>query len=188
MPLKQKVSVDEVMQWKPCRAWGKSRVRKMDKKGTGKTPLELARMSKVPGQHRLWLLLRPEIIPERALRLLVCDYAEMLLEKHAKKHDARSQAAVDVARKYIDGSATDAERARAYEEALACRRGLKKHDDFAALVAALSAAPTIDEVTSVVRGVNVDDMKSLVFSGFKVNPSLVRWLVSRMIETLEALE
>jgi hypothetical protein len=90
-------------------------------KEPSRTPLEVATLKtgpwrKVSAGDRLWVLLRPQIIPERELRLLACDFAERALKREQKagrEPNARSWAAIKVSRRFADGKATAEELAAA---------------------------------------------------------------------------
>jgi hypothetical protein len=72
------------------------------------TPLDVAGWDKFSVEDRLWLLLRSEIIPERELRLLACDFAESTLNIFEREipDDTRPRDCVAVARRFADGEAT----------------------------------------------------------------------------------
>lgn len=76
---------------------------------SGLTPIEIAELA-IPPEDRMWVLLREEIIPARDLRLLACGWAEESC-RMAGWNDARSLAAIAVARRFAVGEATEDERA-----------------------------------------------------------------------------
>lgn len=86
----------------------------------GLTPLDVAALDNIPVEDRLWVLLREELVTARELRLLACDWAEAMCVR-AGWDDARSIAAIAVARRFAVGEATEAELAAARSEALAAR-------------------------------------------------------------------
>ena len=60
----------------------------------------------IPEEDKLFVLLRPEVIPERELHLLACDFAGRVL--HLAK-DSHSSEAIRIKRLWIEGKATDEE-------------------------------------------------------------------------------
>ena len=73
----------------------------------GLTPLEIAALE-IPAEDRMWVLLREDVIPARAMRLLACDWAETACLRPGGA-DERSLAAIAVARRYAVGEATESE-------------------------------------------------------------------------------
>ena len=70
----------------------------------------------VPDDDKLFVLLRPEIIPERELHLLACDFAERVTRLAG---DPRSAKAIRVKRLWVEGKATNEELRTARDAALA---------------------------------------------------------------------
>ena len=85
----------------------------------GLTPLEVAALD-IPAEDRLLALLREEVVPARELRLLACDWAEAACRKTGWA-DARSIAAIAVARRFAVGEASEAELAAARSAAWKAR-------------------------------------------------------------------
>lgn len=81
----------------------------------GIAPMEFAALD-IPAEDRLWVLLREELIPARALRLLACGWAESACRKTGWD-DQRSLEAIAVARRFADGEATEDERKAAWSSA-----------------------------------------------------------------------
>ena len=73
----------------------------------GLTPLEVAALD-IPKKDRMWVLLREDVIPARALRLLACGWAEDACLRTGW-NDERSLNAIAVARRFAVGEATEAE-------------------------------------------------------------------------------
>lgn len=104
----KKITVKQIMSWRPCPGWTEDRVRSVI--GKGKTPLEICDLPKVSVRDKLWCLLRTEIIPERELHLLSCILAERILlrEREAgREPDKRSWEAIQAKRDWLDGKITD---------------------------------------------------------------------------------
>lgn len=70
----------------------------------GLTPLEVCDVG-IPALDKLWVLLRPSIIPEKPLRLLVCKWAEQACDT-AGLVEVDSREAIEVSRRYAAGEAT----------------------------------------------------------------------------------
>ena len=112
----RRITVARVMSWKPCPGWPRERVEAIFVGRSSMTPIEFTELEDVPAKDRLWLVLREEVIPARELRLIACWSAERALRREraaGREPDARSWAAVRVARRYALGRATVAELAAA---------------------------------------------------------------------------
>ena len=74
------------------------------------TPLEISALD-IPAADRLWVLLRPEIIPEKLLHELACQFAEYSLHIFEKKYpdDKRPRLAIEAKRAWIKGEISDEE-------------------------------------------------------------------------------
>jgi hypothetical protein len=59
-----KITVKQIMDWEPCEEYPESRV--IELVGDGKTPLEICDLD-IPAEDKLWVLFRPEFIPEKIL-------------------------------------------------------------------------------------------------------------------------
>ena len=101
------ITVDDIMSWDPCDLYDLAVIEEFI--GFGKTPLEILDLD-IPGEDRLWVVLREEIIPARELHLLACDFAEVALmrdrEAGLEPHEA-SWEAIRIKRLWVDGLATD---------------------------------------------------------------------------------
>ena len=73
----------------------------------------------IPGRDKLFALLRSEVIPERELHLLACDFAGRVAHL---SEDPRVVEAIRVKRLWIEGEATDEELRTAQEAALTAAR------------------------------------------------------------------
>ena len=77
----------------------------------GVTPLEFCELN-IKTEDKLFILLRPEIIPEKELHLLACEFAEDALKlerKNGRDPHFNSWNAIKVKRLWIKGKATDEE-------------------------------------------------------------------------------
>lgn len=83
------------------------------------TPLEILRMEQFSAPDRLWVLLRPEIIPEADLHEFACKFAEAALPVWEAKFpgDRRPHEAIAAKRAWLRGEITDDELAAAREAA-----------------------------------------------------------------------
>jgi len=111
----KKITVEEIMKWKPCSYYSEEKVK--DLIGKGKTPLEILDLE-IPKSDKFWLLLRQDYIPIKHLHLLACDFAQ---EVAYLNPDIRVQAAIDAKRLWIDGKITDEELKKARDAAYAAR-------------------------------------------------------------------
>src|SRR5574337_1565285 len=76
-----------VFSWGPCEDYTQDVLESL--LGDGKTPLEIIdgyEAAGVPADDVLWLLLRPEIVPERELHLLACDYAAGVVDIYERAY------------------------------------------------------------------------------------------------------
>jgi len=105
--------VEHVIAWNPSCTYDEKRLRELAPTGS-LTPLEVCDLD-IPIQDILWVLLRPEIIPERDLHLLACRFAEAALPvwEAVYPDDPRPRQAIETKRRWLDGNATDAELASA---------------------------------------------------------------------------
>ena len=98
----------------------------------------------------LWLLLKTPKTPERdrLLRLAACDFAEAVLPIFEKRYpeDKRPRAAIEVARRFANGEATDAERIEARRTA-----AYAAYAAYAAAYAADAAAYAADAAYAAMR-------------------------------------
>jgi len=115
-------TVDQMMAFRPC-GWDK------DDDGKHYTPQRVAALwagretltamdmldLDIPADDRLWAVLRPELIPEKMLHELACDFAAATLYIWEKKYpnDKRPHNTIAVKRLWIRGEATDDELAAA---------------------------------------------------------------------------
>ena len=92
----------------------------------------------IPDEDKLFVLLRPEMIPERELHLLACDFAERVA--HLTKNSWSSEA-IRIKRLWVEGKATDEELAMAKRDAWASAEEVEwKASEWATHAARESAA------------------------------------------------
>ena len=113
-----KITTDMIMAARPCPNYPRERVEELV--GDGLEPREIAALN-IPAEDRLWAMIYV-VLDDRRRRLLACDCAERALAREgAAGHepDARSWAAVQMARRYARGEATRAELDAAMAAAMA---------------------------------------------------------------------
>ena len=106
-----KITLATILSWGPC--WDPTQISNYTQvHGKGPwTPLELLDLPELSMEDRLWLVFRPEVIPELELRLLCCDFADHVLPLWEAKYpsDSRPRDAIATARRFAIGDATPAE-------------------------------------------------------------------------------
>ena len=93
----------------PCNV---GRVRTIGRARERWTAMDVLSLSDVTAEDKLWVALRPELISDRTLRLFACDCAHRALMREREKRqepDQRLWDAVEVTRRFVDGSATRSE-------------------------------------------------------------------------------
>ena len=133
---------DLVMSWRPCGAWTRDRV---EAAFAGRSRMALPTLlgrTDIPGEDRIWVALREDVLSPRILRHFACDCAERALlreRERGREPDPRSWRAVEVARRYADGLATREELTAAWA---AARTAARTAAGVAAGAAAWAAART----------------------------------------------
>ena len=125
----------------PCEDWPKSRVRKAVPRRIGL--VDFLASKHIPAVDRLWVALHEELLSPRVVRLFTCDSAERELNREreaGREPDTRSWAAVEVARRYADGAATDDELSAAWYAAWSAAAVARSAARSAAWSAARSAS------------------------------------------------
>jgi hypothetical protein len=74
----------------------------------------------IPAKDRLWAVLREEFLSEKTLQIAACDFAEHVLPVYENRYSDNNapRHCIEVARRHIEGEATDEELREA--EAAAC--------------------------------------------------------------------
>ena len=105
-----KISIEQILSWGPCEEYDTlEKIIAETDDDWPKTPIEIANLG-IPTADRLWVLLRPEIISEKRLHLLACDFAEMVLYIFETEYpdDKRPRLVIDIKRMWVAGGVTDA--------------------------------------------------------------------------------
>ena len=148
---KQKITVDTIMSWGPCEEYTKTKIKKLLKGVCGDmgniTYRDILKLS-IPVNDKLWVLLRPEFIPERQLHEIGIwcweEIARPVWEKH-HPDDRRPHDAVATKRLWLDGKATDAELAAARASAWAAARAAASASAWASARASVWASARTSE-------------------------------------------
>ncbi len=134
----------QVRDMKPCSGGFRDATKKLGGiKSWTNTPKTIREMleADVSGEDVIWAFARPEVIGARMSRLFACAVAESVLPIFEAQYpdDARPRQAIDVARRYANGLATedelDAAKAPAWDAALAVRTAARPAAQNAALAA-----------------------------------------------------
>lgn len=99
----KRITLEMVLRWKPCKRYSQERILKLGNGLESLTPLEAFNLP-IPKYDILWLLLRPEIIPEKELYLLACFFAEPAVEIYEKHYpgDLRPRNAIAAKRAWVE--------------------------------------------------------------------------------------
>ena len=138
----KQITIDDLESWGACYWYCKDRNLELTARCEAALPatlLEVANCDWVPEVDRLWVLLHPEVIPEKALHLLACEFAEAVLPafESAYPDDTRPRDAITAKRRWVAGRLTDEELAAARSAAVSAARSAARS---AAESAAVSAA------------------------------------------------
>ena len=117
------LTVEKILSVNPCQSWTRKRIEALIAPRAFVLHDTALRDSRVPTEDRVWLGIALLDDPRR--RLFACDCAERALGRErdaGHELDPRSWAAVEVARRYARGEATDEELAAARDSAWAAAR------------------------------------------------------------------
>ena len=112
-----RITVDLVMSFDPC--YNRETVSELFAGKKWMLPLTVLRLDTVSAEDKIWLLCRDEFISEQNLRLFACDCAERVLPIFEKEYpeDNRPRKAIETARLFANGEATQKEMAAAWDAA-----------------------------------------------------------------------
>lgn len=102
------ITIDQLMSWKPC--YSRAQVEEIANGRTEMSVMDILRLD-IPIRDKLWVVLREDVLGARLLCLVSCLFAEHVLPMYEKAYpdDNRPRQAIEVARRYADGNATDDE-------------------------------------------------------------------------------
>jgi len=75
------ITADQIISWRPCPRYPDDRVHQQGP-AIGLTPLEIAALD-IPHADRVWVLLRPEVLGKRGLRVAIDRIATRAVTNHA---------------------------------------------------------------------------------------------------------
>jgi hypothetical protein len=102
------ITAEQLMGFKPCGDYPEARIREIAGDKEEWSALDILALENVPPSHRLWVVLREELIDAPVLHEFGCRCAERALAR-IKNPDPRSVNAVAVKRRWVRGEATDDE-------------------------------------------------------------------------------
>jgi hypothetical protein len=113
-------TLEQLMSWNPCSRYSEARIRRLAKGRETFTAVDVLKL-RIPAEDRLWVVLRPELLPERTLRLFACSCAEHVLPLFEQQYpeDKRPRRAIETARRFAAGEAPREELAAAGDDAWA---------------------------------------------------------------------
>jgi hypothetical protein len=99
-------TIEDLISWNPC--YSEARIRSLAGDVTEFTALDVLAREDISAEDRLWVVLRPELIDDRTLRLFACDEAERVLPIYERLYpdDKRPRNAIEVARRFAYCKAT----------------------------------------------------------------------------------
>lgn len=113
-----KITPAQIMAAEPCTGYSLERVTSLWAGRDALTPAEIGTLD-IPVEDRLWAIIYC-VLTDRQCRLLACDYAERVLQRKRDagcKPDPRGWKAIEVARQYAVGNATQEELTAAWTSA-----------------------------------------------------------------------
>ena len=106
-----KVTISQVLAWRPCDTYATDRVRSLFGRRKALSATQIVALD-IPAEDRLWALLHEELVCASGLRLFSADCAERALLRERKggcEPAPRSLAAIEIARRFAYGEATEGE-------------------------------------------------------------------------------
>ena len=173
----KRFTVDDVLAWDPCDGYGRARLLELFGKRKSITVRGTLRLP-IPPADILWAVLRVDVLPERTLHLLACDFAE-----HVQRPDAdpRSLHVIATKRRWVDGAATDAELRASHVAAAEAAR-----DAFAAGAKAVAKADAAWAVGYAEAGYAADEAAyaAAYAAADEARKAERQWQVERVLEML----
>jgi hypothetical protein len=149
------ITIEQVMSWSPC--YPQERVEELFAGRKGLTLADVFNLD-IPAEHKLWVLLREELVPAPVLHEFACRVAEQTLALLTNP-DPRSVAAIAAKRAWLKGEITAEQLIEAKEAAMfavnvadesAARAAAWSADESAAWVVCLTAARDAARDTQIV--------------------------------------
>lgn len=117
-----RATIDDLLSWGPC--YDEARIRAIAGGREDFDALDVLGLEGIPIGDQLWVVLRPELVPERVLRLWACWCVRHTPLAGGRTtwdllDDERSRRAVEVAERFARGEATGGELAAARDAAWA---------------------------------------------------------------------
>jgi hypothetical protein len=137
----RKVTIDQVMAWRPCNLYTRERVTELFNGGDMLTAWDISVLD-IPIADRIWALLHREFFTDSDLRLIACAFAERVIHIYERKYpgDYRPREAIRVARLLAVGRATLKDLKTAEAAVWAAARAARAAAEAAAWAAARAAA------------------------------------------------
>lgn len=135
------VTVDQVLEWKPCDGYDRVRLEELFAGREVVSALDILNMP-ISADDKLWAALRIDLIEENSLHLLACDFAEVVLPLWEEKYpdDDRPRAVIEAKRAWVASEISDRELDAAWAAALDAVMGARDAARDAAWIAARDAA------------------------------------------------
>lgn len=151
VPLKQTITYDQITPWLPCDGYTQRTIKAFMGQRPEMRVRDWLKLS-IPIRDRLWVVARPDIIPEDKLRLLCADYAEHVLPVYSKKFpdDKLPHRAVDAARAFVAGAISDSERLQVESDIRSVAKEIATEYPRASNAAWAAAGAVAKEMTSPV--------------------------------------
>lgn len=102
-------TVEDLLSWEPCDPYDEDRIRTLASGRERWTAREVLRYAKIPPGDRLWVVLRPELLPVGVLHEFACQCAERVLPIYEKRYpnDQRLRTVIDTKRRWVRGEVSD---------------------------------------------------------------------------------
>jgi hypothetical protein len=114
-----KVTAKQIYSFVECDRYDLARIKELFGKRRKVDALDILRCEEVNVEDRLWVVLRPELLPKKILQLFTIKCAEHVLPifEEAYPEDARPRKAIETKKKFVEGGATEEELEAARDEA-----------------------------------------------------------------------
>lgn len=136
-----KATIEELLNWHPC--YKDDEICVLAGGATEFTALDVLKRDDITEKDRLWVVLRPQLIDKRLLRIFACDCAWRVLPVYEACYpgDERPRVAIETARQHVDSEETEEKQRTAYATAASAHATAAEH---AAAAAAAAYTTTYD--------------------------------------------